>query len=199
MNDKNAPKEKKHPEVRGYKFKPWKIALIVLAIGLVVLGFFLAQKEKGSTASDSATTQRDTLGAPPGTETAANVKGFTVETDSQNGGIKIDLGDKPASDGTWSPALLRGGLSFFVAFCLAFAFRQFMRIALIFVGVWAASLFLLQHLGWVEVHWDLIEQQFDNMGSKVTEQLKSAKTFITGSLPSAGMAGLGLFTGFRKG
>ncbi len=101
-------------------------------------------------------------------------------------------------DSPWTPALLRGGLSFLVGFSLAYAVRTFIKIAVFFLGAWAASLFLLASLGWVEVHWTLIDAAFANWSSTIGAQFENAKTFITGSLPSAGMAGLGLVTGFRR-
>jgi len=107
---------------------------------------------------------------------------------------------EPGADGEspWTPALLRGGLSFLVGFSLAYAARTFIKIAVFFLGVWAASLFLLSSLGWIEVHWHLIDTAFASWSSTIGEQFESARTFITGSLPSAGMAGLGLVTGFRR-
>ncbi|MHC5066723.1 MAG: FUN14 domain-containing protein, partial [Planctomycetota bacterium] len=122
------------------------------------------------------------------------VDGTTAPTSGGSGSA-----ESSDSDGAWSPALIRGGISFFAAFCLAFAFRTFLRLALVFIGIWAASLFFLDHLGWIEVHWTVIDQAFRDMTANIGRQFESVRTLVTGSLPSAGLAGLGLFTGFKKG
>jgi uncharacterized membrane protein (Fun14 family) len=104
-----------------------------------------------------------------------------------------------AGDGTLSPALLRGGISFLAAFTVGYAFRMFVRIALLFVGIWAISLFALAQAGWLTVHWDEIDVAFRAWASGVGDQFQSFGRFIRGSLPSAGLAGLGLYTGLKRG
>lgn len=192
---KRAPSgssSKTGPQIKGYTFRPWKIALLGVAIASIVAGVLLAGGSGG--ASDA---NRASSGTTTGTSPDALKSGFRVSTDG-DGKIGVTLGDDERK-GEWSPALLRGGLSFFVAFCLAFAFRSFMRIAVIFLGVWIASLYFLDHLGWIEIYWSRIEAPFDDFTSKIGDQLSSAKAFLTGSLPSAGAAAAGLFTGFRRG
>jgi len=49
------------------------------------------------------------------------------------------------------------------------------------------------------VDWNAISLWWDGMLAHVQGQAASIKTFITGSLPSAGLATAGLVTGFRKG
>ena len=48
------------------------------------------------------------------------------------------------------------------------------------------------------MNWLLMEKQFDHWTGRIGEEFTAFKNFITGSLPSVGMGGLGLFTGFRR-
>ena len=104
------------------------------------------------------------------------------------------------SDGgdAWSFGFLKMGFSFFVGFSLGYALRVFMRVAVVFAGLFFALMFLLSYAGIVEVHWEVMDSLFsramDNLGGQLTE----ARAFITGSLPSAGLAGLGLVAGYRR-
>jgi uncharacterized membrane protein (Fun14 family) len=130
----------------------------------------------------------------------SGAKGFGGTANTPGGGsVTVEFDDPETKEkaGTFSPALLRGGVSFFVAFCLAFALRAFLRIGAIFVGIWALSLFVLSYAGWVEVRWDLIDTAFKNMTTNIGEQFQSFQTFVTGSLPSTGLAVAGLLAGFK--
>jgi hypothetical protein len=46
--------------------------------------------------------------------------------------------------------------------------------------------------------WTAIQAHFDRLVATLREEGGQFKTFITGNLPSAGMAGAGLFTGFKR-
>ena len=48
------------------------------------------------------------------------------------------------------------------------------------------------------MHWDLADVWFNDFSGHLGAQLESLKAFVLGSLPSAGMAGLGLLAGFRR-
>ena len=87
----------------------------------------------------------------------------------------------------------------FAAFALAFALRSFLRLALVLAGLWVGSLLLLSSAGWIEVHWETIDAAFTGWTGTLGAQFRSLTAFVTGSLPSAGLGGLGLLAGFRKG
>ena len=122
------------------------------------------------------------------------------------GGPDSETGDPRApaegADGTgsslWSPAMLKGGFSFFVAFCIGLTMRLFVRLSFIYIGLVGLTLLGLSWLGWVEVHWDVPERQFSSLAANVQAQFESFRSFLQGSLPSAGMAGLGLISGLKK-
>ncbi len=187
---------------RKYRFTPWKKALLVLAALLVVGGVALAFVEPAPE-KDTGTSSSPVPGPGGGTSTDPGlVKGFGGSRTGTSPTIRVEIdpGQQPAeaSEGAWSKALLQGGISFFVAFCAAFALRTFLRIAAVFLGVWALSLFLLSYVDWVTVDWNEMDRQFRDLAPKLEAQFWSFKTFLTGSLPSAAMAGLGLLTGFKK-
>jgi uncharacterized membrane protein (Fun14 family) len=172
----SGPKQK-------YQLKPWKIALFSFAGLLLVAGVVLTLTNKHGSQKQS--------GGGGGGVMVSNFDGTTTHT----GG-----GDTTAEEGgiDWANALTKGGISFFAAFCLAYAFRSFLKLALIFIGVLVAVMFLFTYFGWVEVHWDLIDSQFKVGAGKLKDQLTSIEGFVSGSLPSASLASLGLFTGFKK-
>jgi len=210
----------------GYVWRPWKI-LSVLAACLLTAGGLVGVYLGNDAIPDRPTAMTaQTDPSPTGAPAAGSTDAPRVEVPGASGfgsGLPpVTVPDTPPdpdatptpdptpsaetksetppvdADNPWTPALLRGGLSFLVGFSLAYAVRTFMKIAIFFLGVWAASLFLLASLGWIEVHWNLIDAAFASWSSTIGEQFESARTFITGSLPSAGMAGLGLVTGFRR-
>jgi len=102
-------------------------------------------------------------------------------------------------DGEWSPAMVRGGFGFFVGFAVGLTLRMFFRISMIFVGLNLLALISLSHLGWLEVRWDIMQEQFDHWSARFGEEFSEVKTLVAGSLPTVGLSGLGIFTGFRKG
>lgn len=126
---------------------------------------------------------------PDGAVLASNVL-----PDGQPGpGSSTSLAETP-----WSEAIFRYGFSFFLGFACGYAVRSFLRLALFFVGVVALSLFALDYAGFVTVEWDAMDQAFSGLLTRIQEQAQGFRSFITGSLPSAGLAGFGLLAGFRK-
>lgn len=166
----------------GYHLKPWKIVLLALAGSSVIAGVFIGSRPP----ADS--------GGASGGKTGVMVSNFDGSTGQPSSAPPAESGGLD-----WGTMLKKGGISFFIAFCLGFAFRTFLKLALIFIGVWAASLFLLSEVGWLQVHWDLIDSHFRSIGTRLGDQLTSFQHFVAGSLPSASSAGLGLFVGFKKG
>ncbi len=94
--------------------------------------------------------------------------------------------------------MIKGGFGFLVGFAVGLALRMFLRLTTLVVGINLLILFALSYAGWLEVRWDEMEAQFDFWMGGLQEQLSQFKTFIAGSLPTIGLGGLGLFTGFRK-
>jgi uncharacterized membrane protein (Fun14 family) len=101
-------------------------------------------------------------------------------------------------DTAWSSVFFRYGFSFFVGFALGYATRTFLKVLLIAVGTFAVGLFLLSYGGFVTVEWNAIDGAFEQFTEGVKVQAGAFRTFIAGSLPNAGLAGLGMYSGFRK-
>ena len=195
MADESKPKP-----TSDYTWKPWKIVSIAVALLLVVAGGLINVASGGTeeTPVASAPAGRTPTGGSALVPGAAILPGGGPSS-TPDGEPPAEAAPEPAADDNpLSPAMLRGGLSFFVGLAVAFALRSFLKIGLFFLGLWLITLFLLAQAGWVEIHWDLMDDSFARMTSRVGEQFESMRTFITGSLPSAGMAGLGLVTGLRK-
>jgi uncharacterized membrane protein (Fun14 family) len=181
-----------------YEWCAWKIGLVVFAGLLVVAGGVLALA--GSGEEDDSDAEPSAIVQPGGGGTPGAEGLFPTDPPDVDPDGTPEMGEDGAAspDSLWSPALLRGGISFFAAFVLALAFRAFLKLALIFAGIWVASLFLLSSAGWLEVHWSAIDASFTGWASAVGDQFESFTRFVTGSLPSAGMAGLGLYAGIRR-
>jgi len=207
----------------GYEWRAWKVAVVGLAGLLVVvgaaIGYLSDEPDSGSSTTNVATGSGDRAGSGSGGAdpiSTPGVEGFGPSvpvspggtpggTDPSPGptpgatpGAATEGGDATSAPIDWSPALLRGGFSFLVAFAVAYALRTFMRIAIFFLGVWGASMFLLANLGWIDVHWDAIDAAFSGWASGIGDQFESFGRLVTGSLPATGLAGLGFYTGIRR-
>ncbi len=184
----------------SYRWRPWKVGAVIVAAFFLAAGGVLALVGGGGPGAlvpEYPAASGTAPGPAPGPGARALLPGDTPLPGSP--APAEPLAEEPPSGNPWSPALLRGGISFFVAFILAFTFRTFLRIAIVLAGLWVASLFLLASAGWIEVHWEVIDAAFRGWSATIGDQFASVTSFLTGSLPSAGLAGLGLYTGFRKG
>ena len=98
----------------------------------------------------------------------------------------------------WSPAFLKGGLGFFVAFLIGFALQAFARLFALFLGLFCLGILSLASLGWITIEWQVAQQQFQLLPGVLVTQFSGFQSFLQGALPSIGMAGLGLFAGLKK-
>ena len=94
--------------------------------------------------------------------------------------------------------MVRGGFGFFVGFAVGLVLRIFFRVSVIIIGLNLLMFFLFSYIGWLEVRWDTIEMQMSDWMVSLEGEFTEFKTFIAGSLPTVGLSGAGLFTGFRK-
>ena len=91
------------------------------------------------------------------------------------------------------------GFSFFVAFAVGYAARKFLKVLLLVCGFVFALLFLGQYSEVLVVNWTKMDAWWNGFQANAGQQFQSMKAFITGSLPAAGLAALGLFAGFKAG
>lgn len=102
------------------------------------------------------------------------------------------------SGDAWSAGFFRLGFSFFAGFAIGYALRSFLKISLIVIGISLLLLFGLSYIELIEVHWDKIDGMFESLVERFKGESARFKSFITGSLPSAGLASLGLVAGLKK-
>ena len=118
-------------------------------------------------------------------------------------GLSTSLLDSSTNDasGAASPAakgIFRLGFSFLAGFCLGSFVRAALRIATIAFGFWLAMTFVLSYYGLVVVDWNAMSSVWDRFAANVENEWSSFETFVTGSLPAAGLAATGLVMGLRR-
>jgi uncharacterized membrane protein (Fun14 family) len=193
----DAERRASRPGAEGVKreeFPLWKKVLLTVAGFLLVSGVALQAfalvrgdrpPEGGKVVSDK------------GTLIEVGGAGF-VESPDRPGAPGEGAGEKDSAFQEWSPALMKGGLSFFLGFCIGYAVRTFFRISAVVIGLVALAIFGLSYAGVLNVDWQSIQHGFDKVVAVVKDQATGFQSFITGSLPAAGLAAMGLFTGFKR-
>lgn len=104
-----------------------------------------------------------------------------------------EAGAEPGAKGVF-----RLGFSFVAGFCIGAFVRSMIKVASIAVGFWLLMTFALSFYGIVTVDWHSIDALWERFWSNVGTEWGSFSQFITGSLPSAGLAVGGLAIGLKK-
>lgn len=97
-----------------------------------------------------------------------------------------------------SPAVAQMAGSYLGGFLIGWAFRRFLKLAVVIVGFTLACIGALKTTGWIDLDWNSIEGQISGLMRWVHGEAEGLKNLLTGFLPSAGAAGAGSFFGFRK-
>lgn len=206
----------------------WKKLLLLGAGLFLLIGLALMPFESGSDLSKTqGVTQTSDQGSgggavaannqgsgEQGTDQGANAlapsgAGLVPQGTGPEGGNTLVPGSVPRTGGAepasaegggsnLSPAFMKMGFSFFVGFAIGLAFRTLLRLALIFIGLQLAVLFGLEQIDWIAIDVEAMKRSFDAMTGNLKSQFESFQTFLTGRLPQAGLASLGLYTGFKK-
>lgn len=134
-----------------------------------------------------AQTASGATGAPPNTLVAGQPGSVGSEA------VAADSGSKG-----WSPFFLKGGFSFLVAFTVGYAARVWLKIAALILGSFFLGVFLLSYMGVISMDWSTLETWWNSIVERVSSEGQDFKTFLTGSLPQAGMAAVGLVAGFKR-
>lgn len=98
-----------------------------------------------------------------------------------------------------SPAVARFGASFIAGFCVAYAFKKFIKVTAIVVGVLFIAIFAMKKAGMIDLDWAAMEDTINRSVAWLRGEAGAMKDFITGYLPSAASAAAGMFVGLRKG
>ncbi|MFT4692522.1 MAG: putative membrane protein (Fun14 family) [Limisphaerales bacterium] len=223
MNEQNHAGATKAPGIREtfgldhYEFTRGKVMLVVAAVGMMLVGLGL-----GMVAPDSTETSVASTSTHPEPKTAAKGSGQNEDlmrtTFGQGGGIDLPIpgftnapsngtgssstGPAPTSSeigsADFSKMFVKGGFGLFVGFAIGFAIRAFIKLATVIIGFYLLTLTMLAYAGWVEIHWDIMEGQFNGLISNLGAQFESFKAFLTGSIPSSGLTAAGLAGGLRQ-
>jgi uncharacterized membrane protein (Fun14 family) len=192
-----------HHAAAGGVWSGWTTGLVILAtamvcggVGIKLLGGGSKETSAPSPASPSGQSQEKG-------KSALAPQGFLPEGFPSPTGTESETGSSPtlsgeAQDPLLSPALLRGGVGFFVGFALGFVLRSLYKLSLAFMGLLFLVLFGLSYINFITVHWDTIQTQFDQWGITLQRQFENFKTFVLGALPSAGLTAVGLLAGFKR-
>ncbi|MDA0374697.1 MAG: FUN14 domain-containing protein [Planctomycetota bacterium] len=182
----------------------WKKALLAFASLLVVAGAAWMPFEQGER-SELARTEGEVSDSAEDDDPIARLSdagssllpgGPILPRPGSSGQEPDESG--AGGDETLSPALLQMGFSFFAAFAVGLAFRSFLKVALVFVGMQLLALFGLSYVDWITVHWDTMSDAFDRFVAGARGEFESFQAFVTGSLPQVGLASLGLVAGFKR-
>ena len=170
-------------------FPRWKLFLCLAAGVMVLLGAVL-----GLIDGDSATAPMQARSGgevPPGA--AASLIGQSGSAEAGAAGVGTE-----ESGNSWSPGLLKMGFSFFVGFAMGLLLRMFMRITFVVAGAVALVLVGLSYVEFITVNWGAMETSFTGFVDRISGDFDHFRTVLTGSLPQAGLGGLGLLAGFKK-
>lgn len=193
------------PELTG-----WKKVLLAFAGAFLVLGGVLRAMGGGDVTALEHEVAADVAAPEPGHDpaTGGQEEGGAPASSAlvDGGGAPGDVGVPEVGDGVqaqpgaagWSPFFLRGGFSFFVAFCVGYATRVWLRMAAFCLGTFSLGLLALSYAGAIDVDWMTLEGWWKASAARIEAEAVDFKTFLTGSLPQAGLAGLGLVAGFRR-
>lgn len=158
----------------------WAIAALAIAVIVMVLGMGSALFPAQGDAAASAAPAPGAAGLVDGNTTATN-------------------GTQPIGTqwSVWGAPTFRLGFSFVIAYLAAYAVRFVLKTAMIGAGMAVLLLVGLQAAGIIDVHWAVLESKGGTAAAWMKEQTESLHAFLTGYLPSAGAAGLGMFAGLR--
>ena len=174
--------------LNSYRFTRGKWILLAVATLMVAAGVLLGKRSTGGTGGTLA-------GGKPNSLLGSSFAGSRLAADG------TAMATTPA-DGADARAvsvfLVKGGFGAFIGFAIGFAIRSFVRLAVVMLGVYFLALMFMSHAGWVEIHWSLMQDQFNRSVATLGEQFTSFKAFLTGAIPSSSMGALGLAWGLRR-
>ena len=185
-----TPRQQFDPDT-GEELEPsglalWQKLLAVLSLTLGVVGFAL-----GGTASSPPEPTPVTSTDPSGLQPEGFVSGMPTGEEPPPASAE----DTPL----WAPLMAKGGLSFFLAFCIGYALRAALKVTMLGIGVIALATFGLQYAGVIgEIDWARAQGFWNDLTANLGTQFESLKDFVAGSLPTAASGTVGLVAGFRR-
>ncbi len=181
VEDSDQPGEKAATQALSSQSAPWRAKSVWIAASLILIGAIFW-------ARDAARTP-----ARPSSTSAPGVSGFAEPAP----GVGTGGGQVVCAPRAW-PATCRLGVSYLGGFFLGWALRRFLKATLLLSGAAIALIALGKKLGWLDLDWASVENHVRTSLAWIQGEAGSIKQFLTGYLPSAGAAGLGVFFGFRR-
>ncbi len=183
--DEPAPPPAKVPNDRTFvgwlrDMPRWKKIAVGVAVAAVVVGAAL------TLAAPAPPVGGSTGGTSPGIASS-----LTAGNPSPHGSTTV--GEEPAAKGVF-----RLGFGFVAGFCLGSFVRAMLKVAAIAFGFWLAMTLVLAHYGLVVVDWTAIDGVWNRFTQNVADEWSSFQRFVTGSLPTAGLAVTGLAIGLKR-
>jgi len=191
----NQEKEKEAGQGAGETerrpFPRWKKITIALAMVSILAGVGLQLLASPSTGGGG-----DPRDLPPGSRSLVAGSPDQSSSSTSTGGAEVE---KPGLGKKISPFLIHGGVSFFVGLAIGAAVRAFVKVALIVAGVILLGYFGLTYSGAVSpINWTAVEEWLVVQIEAADKTASGFQDHLLKSLPSAGMAGAGLVTGFKR-
>ena len=97
-----------------------------------------------------------------------------------------------------SPDVARLGGSYLGGFFIGWAFRRFLKMAVLIAGGLLASIAVLENTGGIDLDWTAVETQISHAIATVHRGAEGLKHTLSWYLPSAGAGTAGVFFGFRN-
>lgn len=172
----------------------WKSPALLIAVLVTLLGVGMWVYASQTRPSAPPTPSSSSGGAAPD----GMVSGFST-SDPMAAGAASPPAAEPRLIDRASPAVARFGACFVAGFCIAYAFKKFIKVAAIVAGVVFIGMFVMAKAGIIDFDWSMMEGPMHRSVAWLRGEAGAMKDFILGYLPSAGSAAAGMLAGFRRG
>jgi uncharacterized membrane protein (Fun14 family) len=98
-----------------------------------------------------------------------------------------------------SPLLVQLGFGGALGFVIGFALKKLLKIILVLIGLYFASLFYLAHMGFITINYDKFRELYQTLTERLMQEGFTIPAFLTSNLPLAGSFIVGLGTGLKIG
>ncbi|MCA8977679.1 MAG: FUN14 domain-containing protein [Planctomycetes bacterium] len=173
----------------------WKKISLLAAGALVATGAVMMMLDPGSSAPADAGAG---LGSPGGPGTRNSALETSLLPGQPGTGPTSSTTQEAAADEPAAKGVFRLGFSFIAGFCLGSFVRATLKIVSIAFGFWLAMTIALSYYGLVEVNWEGIDSLWNHFAANVQSEWSSFQSFITGSLPAAGLVATGFAIGIKR-
>jgi uncharacterized membrane protein (Fun14 family) len=188
----------RHPLTRG-KYLVLGIAILMMILGVVITltadrPTTPATHSTASPPHESRQLEGDLLSrgfVPTRPSTPGQAPAPDPVHDPESNGRSLEVSDL-------SPFMVKGGFGLFIGFAIGFAMRAFLRLAIVIIGFYLLVLTMMAYAGWIDIHWNLMEGQFNHLLSALGGQFESFRTFLTGAIPASGLTMVGFAVGLRR-